>query len=239
MVFHFKHAKVSGKADGGDNTLVRPSDWNADHTATADGPGLVGRQDAGVGDLSLLELGSFQNFTGEGKMWWGDIGTIPAGWLPCDGRLLLRADYPDLFAVISTRFDSTVDSTHFRLPDTRGRVLAGIDNNPGSGFANRLTNPIMTPDGKTVGARGGEQSHVLTVGEMPVHNHALSDPGHAHSLSMTRGAAGGSGGGALVADGGGDTTLPAVTGASVDANGGGLAHTNVQPTILVFWIIKT
>lgn len=27
-----KHAFVSGKADGGDTTLVRPSNWNADHT---------------------------------------------------------------------------------------------------------------------------------------------------------------------------------------------------------------
>lgn len=26
-----KHSKVSGVADGGDTSLVRPSDWNADH----------------------------------------------------------------------------------------------------------------------------------------------------------------------------------------------------------------
>lgn len=26
-----KHSKVSGKSDGADSTLVRPSDWNADH----------------------------------------------------------------------------------------------------------------------------------------------------------------------------------------------------------------
>lgn len=26
-----KHAKTSGKADGGDATFVQPSDWNADH----------------------------------------------------------------------------------------------------------------------------------------------------------------------------------------------------------------
>lgn len=28
------HAKVSAKADGGDATLVMPSDWNADHVFT-------------------------------------------------------------------------------------------------------------------------------------------------------------------------------------------------------------
>lgn len=32
-----KHAKVSAIADGGDTTLVRPSDWNADHTVDAAG----------------------------------------------------------------------------------------------------------------------------------------------------------------------------------------------------------
>lgn len=31
-----QHAFVSGKADGGDATLVRPSDWNADHVAFYD-----------------------------------------------------------------------------------------------------------------------------------------------------------------------------------------------------------
>ena len=29
-----KHAKVSAKSDGGDATLVRPTDWNAEHVAT-------------------------------------------------------------------------------------------------------------------------------------------------------------------------------------------------------------
>lgn len=30
-----KHAFVSAKSDGADTTLVRPSNWNADHTGTA------------------------------------------------------------------------------------------------------------------------------------------------------------------------------------------------------------
>src|SRR6187399_2115821 len=31
-----KHAKISGKADGSDPSLVQPSDWNADHVFTGD-----------------------------------------------------------------------------------------------------------------------------------------------------------------------------------------------------------
>jgi microcystin-dependent protein len=47
------------------------------------------------------------------------------GWLLCDGRSVLRATYPDLFAVIGTTFGA-VDGTHFTLPDYRGRALVGL-----------------------------------------------------------------------------------------------------------------
>ena len=43
------------------------------------------------------------------------------GWLICDGRSLIRADYAYLFSVIGTSFGS-VDADTFRLPDARGRV---------------------------------------------------------------------------------------------------------------------
>lgn len=50
----------------------------------------------------------------------------PAGWLLCQGQSLLRSDYPRLFAAISTAYGA-VDSTHFNVPDLRGRVPVGID----------------------------------------------------------------------------------------------------------------
>lgn len=35
MASNITHTFISGKADDADNTLVRPSDWNADHTITS------------------------------------------------------------------------------------------------------------------------------------------------------------------------------------------------------------
>jgi hypothetical protein len=45
--------------------------------------------------------------------------TAPDGWLLCDGSSVLRATYPDLFA-ISTCTYGCADATHFTLPDMRG-----------------------------------------------------------------------------------------------------------------------
>lgn len=40
----------------------------------------------------------------------------PAGYLPCDGRSLLRSEYPDLFSKIGTRYGAD-DELHFNLPN--------------------------------------------------------------------------------------------------------------------------
>jgi microcystin-dependent protein len=54
-------------------------------------------------------------------------GTIaPEGNLLCDGASYLRTQYPDLFAVIGTSYGSA-SSTHFNVPDLRGRFLRGVD----------------------------------------------------------------------------------------------------------------
>jgi microcystin-dependent protein len=55
-------------------------------------------------------------------MW--PTSTPPAGYLECDGSSLLRASYPDLFAVISDDYGAA-DGTHFNIPDYRGRFLRG------------------------------------------------------------------------------------------------------------------
>lgn len=46
--------------------------------------------------------------------------TPPEGWLEEDGSSLVRATYPALFAAIGTMYGAA-DSTHFNLPDARGR----------------------------------------------------------------------------------------------------------------------
>lgn len=52
--------------------------------------------------------------------------TIPDGYLLCSGTSLLRTDYPDLFKVIGTTYGSA-DSTHFNLPNIKGKTIIGVD----------------------------------------------------------------------------------------------------------------
>jgi microcystin-dependent protein len=55
----------------------------------------------------------------------------PTGWLLCNGAAVSRVTYAALFAVIGTAFGSGDGSTTFRLPDTRGRFLRGVDSGVG------------------------------------------------------------------------------------------------------------
>lgn len=41
---------------------------------------------------------------------------VPLGYLPCDGRSLLRSEYPELFKAIGTKYGA-VDAQHFNLPN--------------------------------------------------------------------------------------------------------------------------
>lgn len=58
--------------------------------------------------------------------------TAPQGYLKCDGREHLRADYPELFAVIGTRFGNGNGSTSFNVPELRGEFIRGWDDGRGT-----------------------------------------------------------------------------------------------------------
>lgn len=49
---------------------------------------------------------------------------VPEGFMPAQGQNLLRADYPELFKIIGTRFGAA-DNEHFSLPDTREVAIVG------------------------------------------------------------------------------------------------------------------
>lgn len=164
--------------------------------------------------------------------------TAPAGWLLCYGQSLLRTDYAALFTAIGTTYGAA-DGTHFSLPDLRGRLPAGKDNMGGSA-ASRLTSTTMTPDGNTLGAVGGDQTVTLDTTMIPAHSHSIDDPGHTHDLSF--GTFGITAGGAISGmRNDTNTTTKATnsstTGITAGNTGGGLAHGNVQPTIIVNYII--
>lgn len=54
--------------------------------------------------------------------------TAPDGWLICDGRLVSRTTYSQLFAAIGTVWGAGDGSTTFRLPPTSGRASVGPGN---------------------------------------------------------------------------------------------------------------
>jgi microcystin-dependent protein len=169
--------------------------------------------------------------------------TPPTGFLLCDGSIKDRAEYPALFSAIGTTFNTGGETeTQFRVPDGRGRVLAGVDN-MGGVAANRLTTAGGGVNGAALGATGGGETHTLTMAQIPAHSHGVTDPGHTHAGSFRLGAS--AGGFAFPYGGSADnashsvTNIANTTGITIQDAGSGNAHPNVQPTLVVNYIIKT
>ena len=79
----------------------------------------------------------------------------PRGWALCNGQLMPINQNQALFALLGTTYGGDGRVT-FALPDLRGRV------------------PGHMGDGFTLGERGGEPTHTLTMTEMPQHFHPVN-----------------------------------------------------------------
>lgn len=138
----------------------------------------------------------------------------PVGWLNCDGSAINRNDYFLLFLVINTTYGVGDGVNTFNLPDLRGRTIIG------TGTGSNLTT-------RNLGDIGGEETHLLTINEMPSHNHGgftgySSWASGRHAMNQ--------GGGA-----GNDKGQHRHT---IDFEGGNNSHNNMSPYIVFNYIIK-
>jgi microcystin-dependent protein len=79
----------------------------------------------------------------------------PKGWAMCNGQLLPINQNQALFSLLGTTYGGN-GQTNFALPNLQSRV------------------PIHEGRSHTLGEAGGEQSHTLTIAELPTHTHGFS-----------------------------------------------------------------
>src|ERR1700759_4792998 len=145
------------------------------------------------------------------------FGFAPKGWALCNGQLLPINQNQALFSLLGTTFGGD-GRVNFGLPDYRGRV------------------PIHVGSGHTLGERGGEASHTLSISEIPTHTHTAN-------ASQTTGATNSPSPSLMLATStpqsiyGPATNLVAMASQTVSSIGGSQAHLNMQPYLTLSFCI--
>lgn len=140
---------------------------------------------------------------------WAGGTTPPPGYLPCDGTAVGRTACAALFAVIGTTYGAGDGSTTFNLPNFVGRVPVGHASGD-SDFGN-------------MGQAGGAKTHILAADEIP----DTTTRRRVNSGAFETGA-----GNAPIVSGTGTRHQYAPIAAAA-------AHNNVQPYLVVRFVIKT
>lgn len=141
-------------------------------------------------------------------------------WLWSDGTILDQTDYPELFSIIGTNFNTGGEgAAQFRLPDRRGRTAIGAGTGTG-----------LTP--RSLGAQVGVETHALATSEMPPHNHDVfydintdADTGTTKTRHTIK------------SPNNGDTSQVTSTRGG-NGLGAAAAHQNMQPSLALNFIIR-
>lgn len=140
----------------------------------------------------------------------------PKGWAFTNGQFLPINQNQALFSLLGTTYGGNGQTT-FALPDFRGRV------------------PVHVGGGFTQGQAGGESSHTVTQSEMPQHNHFVNCT---NNIGTTQNPSGAVILSKSVANSYGATGNNVVMNpASVTNTGGSQPHTNMQPYLVLNFII--
>jgi microcystin-dependent protein len=138
----------------------------------------------------------------------------PKGWALCNGQLLPINQNQALFSLLGTTYGGD-GRLNFALPNLQGNV------------------PIHMGSGFTLGQKGGEQAHTLSIAELPTHVHVASGTNANGSAAVP--------GGALLGAFNNAYTQPAnltsINPATISNVGGSQAHLNMQPFLTLSFCI--
>lgn len=143
------------------------------------------------------------------------FGFPPKGWALCNGQLMPINQNQALFSLLGTTYGGD-GRVNFGLPNLQSSV------------------PIHMGSGHTLGEKGGEQAHTLSIAEMPAHTHQLNGSSNT--------------GAAIIPTGNTLSTTPnqiytqpsaltSLTPSSVGNAGGSQAHQNMQPFLVLSFCI--
>lgn len=132
----------------------------------------------------------------------------PSGYLICDGSEVNAVSHPDLVEFLSDKPFGAGPTGTPKLPDLRGYTVAGAGGS------------LLSQN--TLGKSGGSKDITLELSQIPAHQH-LYDKKADCGVQVLGGQ------GACVGD---------VNGGATSESGGGQPHSNVQPTLLLNFIIK-
>lgn len=141
----------------------------------------------------------------------------PRGWALCNGQLLPINQNQALFSLLGTTYGGD-GRVNFALPDLRDRM------------------PVHTGSGVTLGQRSGEAAHTLSLAELPAHAHPMLGSSTASTTGLTGPSAvpaASQGAAAYAAPG----DLVSFAGNAVTSVGGGQAHENRQPYLVLSFCI--
>ena len=195
----------------------------------------------------IVPAGTIHLFAGE---------TAPAGFLLCQGQTVSRNTFPRLFAAISTNYGAGDGSTTFGIPDMQSRVAVG---RAGSGTFATLNNRGGAETHTLSVAEMATHTHIQNAHThtQDAHNHSQNP--HTHAMNGSVGTFNGFGQNTPI---NGNTGNPSTGGinfttatniqatatnnptTATNQNAGGLdgvtqAHNNLQPYIVLNYIIKT
>lgn len=138
----------------------------------------------------------------------------PKGWALCNGQFLPINQNQALFALLGTTYGGNGQTT-FALPDLRGRV------------------PIHMGSGHTLGERSGQETHTVSINEMPAHIHTFGvHSGDATTDIPVNGVPAGFSNG--YRSGG---ALASLEPSSIASVGGNQPHENRQPYLVISYCI--